>query len=167
MELPEGLSEHDYCERLRQYRDEALERSRLWGNTGSQPGKLHEIARADWYAEDDSIAVLVHERLKIFGAPILRSSKTNLVLVEVDSDSDARIEKHYEMDLDRSGRIDQYTRVVIEDNFLEYVSHQTARKKARALGLSSPTYEELHRVFSEMKRGASGMYPVHRPGQRD
>lgn len=158
MELPFSLHSQQYLDTLREYRDLALEESHLTGSRKKLGAFTFGAAYASWDSEDGGNVMLVDHGLRrgstTFGP--IKQTKLDIMYKRGDLGFECI---GFEMDLDDIGLIDIKRNFFEKINFFQVmIKPEFTAFRERRHGLHEPTDEDLMLLYTEMQRGATGLY---------
>lgn len=152
-----------FRERFRYLRDQALLNSPYMGQR-RKLGKLSfGTARAEWRSEDDGRAVFTDTGLRN-QEELVMPGKTELMMynsVTVGHEEAGKFltkVTFFRIYLD-IGTVSAHNQFYTSGSSREYFRGEFAKRRERKHQLDYPTDEELDLLYSEMLRGASGLYP--------
>lgn len=144
---------------MREFRDAALIESHWLGRRRRIGGFTFGIARARWRTENDGTAHLIDEGLRHNDTVITPLMPTTLRLYNSPGESGREVVT-YKMDIDEIGCIDIYRNLITAGTLREIAKAELYRRADRKHGLSEPTDEQRELLYTEMQRGATGLYPI-------
>lgn len=159
MSLPSSLHGNEYLEHLRRFRDSAFVESHWIGRRRSIGGFAFGVAQTQWVTEEGGVAHLIEEGLRYKGTALTRLMSTTLRLIHSPGEKGMEMVT-FRMDIDDIGYIDVYRNLIIDGSFREIISAELHKRADRRHGLSVPTDEQRELLYTEMQRGASGLYPI-------
>jgi hypothetical protein len=159
MSLPISLHGNEFLEQLRDLRNTALIESHWMGKRRRIGGFTFGVARAQWQTEEDGTAHLIDEGLRHNEKTIIKFMPTTLRLFNFPGESGFEVVT-YRMDIDDVGCIDIYRNLITDGSFREIASAELHKRADRKHGLSEPTDEQRELLYTEMQRGASGIFPL-------
>lgn len=158
MSLPISLHGNEYLEHLRGFRDSALIESHWIGKRRSVGGFTFGIAHAQWMTEEGGIAHLTDEGLRRKNTTMTKLMPTTLRLLHSPGEKGIEVVT-FRMDIDDIGSIDIYRNLITSGSFREIAKAELHKRADRKHGLSEPTDEQRELLYTEMQRGATGLYP--------
>lgn len=159
MSLPVSPHGNRYLEHLRQFRDSACVESHWFGRRKSLGGFTFGAVCAQWQSEEGGRAVLVDTGVRRKNSNLTAIKPTTLRLYS--SYTENRLEcTTFTMDIDDIGCIDIFRNMITSGTFREIVKADLYKRADKKHGLSVPTDEERELLYTEMQRGATGLYPV-------
>lgn len=166
MSLPNSLHGNEYWENLSTLRDKALVNSNVCGRR-RRIGKLaFGHANAQWVAESGGTTCLDDEGLRIGDTTLLNLRPTTMRIFDKHGPEGTEVVT-FKMDIDDIGDIEVFRHMIISASFLEVVRTEMSKRADRRHDMAVPTDEELTLIYTEMERGASGLYvPGSQPPQR-
>lgn len=157
MGMPVNLDNGQYFADLRDFRDEALEASNLYGQRRHLGAFSVGTAHAQWNAESGALVDLVDSGLRCGNESVFNNKAGTKLRLEESVGEGGQILTVYEMNLGTSGLIKVHHSMLAKPskNQLRTFSPRKADSK---LGLDIPTNEDLEIIYTELQRGASGRY---------
>jgi|GEM_PF-2495590 len=159
MSLPINLHGEKYYEGLKSSRDAALVESHLSGKRNQIAGFTFGRASAEWQLEEGGTAHLQDVGLRHNGTTLTYPRPTTLRLLQPRNNMGIEAIT-FKMDIDDTGCIDVYRNIFIATSFLEFIKAELSRRKDKKHGLLEPNDEERELLYTEMQRGATGLYPI-------
>lgn len=159
MSLPFSLHGNEYLEHLREFRDAALVESHWFGRRKNIGGFTFGVARAQWRTEEGGTAQLIDEGLRYRSTTIINFLPTTLRISNSHGEMGLEVVT-FEMDIDDIGCVDVYQNLFTTGSLFEFAKSELHRRSERKYGLSDPTDEQRELLYSELQRGATGLYPV-------
>ncbi len=158
--LPFSLYGNTYFEHLREFRDRALVESNLYGQRRRIGNFTFGIAQAEWQTEDGSTAHLLEGGLRYKSTNVTNPLPTTLRIYN-HSGGDVGLELiTFKMDIDDVYHIDIYHNLITSGSFQELAKGELSRRRERQHSLATPTTEQREYVYTELSRGATGLYRV-------
>lgn len=143
---------------LRAFRDAALIESRWSGRRRKIGSFTFGIVSAQWQTEENGEALLSDKGLRHNRTTITRIKPTTLHLFSPPINGGYELVT-YEMDVDDTGIIEVFTNMILPESLTDKRKIKQYRQADRLRGLSNPTNEQNERLYRELARGASGLYP--------
>lgn len=157
MSLPNSLHGNEYWENLATLRDEALVNSNVYGRR-RRLGKLaFGHACAQWDAESGGTAYLDDQGVQIGDTTLLDLHPTTMRLFDNHTQRGTEVVT-FRMDINGIGDIEVFRHMITSASFLEVIRTEISKRADRRHDMAVPTDEELALVYTEMERGASGLY---------
>lgn len=157
--IPEHLHSEQYYEGLRDLRDTALDESHYSGRRKKIGGFTFGVANAKWKTERGGEAELIDRGLRFKNTTLINTRPTTLLLFEGSKEMGFEITR-FEMDVDDIGTIYVYQNLVTDTVVRDLIRAEIYRRADRQHDLANPTEEQRVFLYTEMQRGASGMYPA-------
>lgn len=161
MSMPISMYGNEYLEHLRNFRDKALIESHWLGRRKNIGGFSFGIAHAQWITEEGGTAHLIDDGLRYKNTTITRLMPTTLRIYNALGESGLELVT-YKMDIDDIGCIDIYHNLIFDGSFREIAKAEIFKRADSKHGLSDPTDEQREFLYTEMQRGATGLYPISR-----
>jgi hypothetical protein len=166
MPLPNSLHGNEYWENLSTLRDEALVNSNAYGQRRRVGRLAFGHAHAQWEAETGGAVHLDDEGVRIGDTTLLNFHPTTMRIFDNHGSEGTEVVT-FRMDIDDIGDIEVFRHMITSASFLEVVRNEMSKRADRRHDMAVPTDEELTLVYTEMERGASGLYaPGQQPPQR-
>ena len=144
---------------MREYRDSALIESHWLGRRRNIGGFTFGIAHAQWQAEEGGTAHLIDEGLRHKSTTMTKLIPTTLRILNSPGETGFEVVT-FRMDIDDIGCIDIYHNLITNGSFVEIAKAELHKRADSKHGLSEPTNEQRELLYTEMQRGATGLYPV-------
>jgi hypothetical protein len=158
MYIPD-LYGNEYLGRLQEYRDKSLVES-YWRGRRHRIGKFTcGLVQAKWLAEDGMVAHLTDQGWRFNNVTLSFNYPTTLYIYDAFKSADIEFTT-FEMDIDDSGRIEVYHNMLKDGSFRGILRADMAKRAVRQSGQSEPLRDDCIRLYSELQRGASGVYSV-------
>jgi hypothetical protein len=157
MSLPISLHGNEYLEHLRNFRDLAFDESSWLGKRNRIGHFIFGIAHAHWQTEEGGTAHLTEEGLRYKNTNITRIMPTTLRLYNAPGETGIELIT-FRMDLDDIGCIDIFRNLITSGTFREVAKAEMYKRADKKHGLSEPTDEQRELLYTEMERGATGLY---------
>jgi hypothetical protein len=157
MSLPISLHGNEYLEHLRNFRDLALVESHWLGKRNRLGNFIFGMAHAQWQTEEGGTAHLAEEGLRYKSTNVTRIMPTILRLYNSPGESGIELTT-FRMDVDDIGCIDIFHNLITAGTLREVVKAEMYKRSDKKHGLSQPTDEQRELLYTEMERGATGLY---------
>jgi hypothetical protein len=169
MPLPASLHGNEYWNNLSALRNEALVKSHTYGKRWRIGRIAFGRAQAQWQTEVGGTAYLEDRGLQIGDTTLLNFHPTTLQIFDGYGSNGIGVTS-LSMDIDDIGDIEVYRYMITTDSFLgafsEVVRNEMSKRADRRHEMAVPTDQQLALVYTEMERGASGLYaPQLQPPQ--
>ncbi len=159
MSLPISLHGNTYLEHLRDYRDVALVESNMMGKRRRVGAFTLGIAHAQWQTEDGARAHLIEAGIRYRNSNLTKIRPTTLRLTSFPAETGLEVVT-FKMDIDDIGCIAVYRNMITSGSFREVARAELANRADNLHDLSDPTDEDREMLYTEMQRGATGLYPI-------
>lgn len=159
MNLPSDLRSREYYNGLREYRDQALEKSNAVDSRRSFGGLTGGKVMALWEAEDGYASELTYSGLVYKNRLISKVTPTVLRIFN-RIDYGGSVVTTFRMNLENMHYIRVYKNMMIENGLADRSKATAGRILDRRHGLHEPTDADRELLYSEMCRGASGVFPL-------
>lgn len=160
MNLPDSLYGNEYYENLRYFRDEALVESQWFGRRKKIGSLTLGIARSKWKTDDGGIAYLVDEGIR-FGSVNLTNYLPTTLRIASEPYKSGREITTFRMDIDDIGQIEIYKSIIADGSFRDIIRTEMQKRIEKRHELNIPTDEQRELIYTEMQRGATGLYAKH------
>lgn len=157
MSFPISLHGGEYLEHLRDFRDSALIESHWLGKRRNIGGFTFGIAHAQWLAEEGGTVHLVDEGLRHKRTTITKLMPTTLRIANSPGESGLEVVT-FKMDIDDIGCLEIYRNLITDGSFVEFAKADLYKWADRKHGLFNPTDEQRELLYTEMQRGATGLF---------
>jgi len=156
---PSSIENKTYLDQIRQYREEALDKSYVCGRRHKLGAYTSGIVHAQWLAEDGSRAHLIDGAISLGTYSPFNAYPTQLRLSRPIGN--ICIEQTlFSMDLDDRGVIGVYHNVVPGHTYFDKLIVDLNNRAKALSGETEPVAADKELLLSEMQRGASGMFPL-------
>ncbi len=161
MSTPASLYGNEFIEGLRSLRDQALVESHYYGRR-KKIGKFSVgVVRAWWATEDDDGTAYLTDQGLRYGEEHIMPSGTNLTVYNYEHiDRDGKMPVvEYQIDLG-IGSIEVYGTILPRMNIRSLAKWNFAKRQERKFNLQTASDEDRGLLYTEMERGASGLFAI-------
>jgi len=157
MALPNSLHGKEYWENIATLRNKALIHSNIYDQRRRMGSLVFGHTHAQWQAETGGAVHLADAGLRIGNTTLFNGHPTTMRIFDNHGPAGTEVVT-FSMDLDNIGDIEVFRHMSASASFLEVVRNEMSKRADRRHDMAVPTDEELALVYTEMERGASGLY---------